>query len=99
MAGTAAKLSGRNSLRSPLTDTARDADGRHEYVHLINYSGGLTRPFEGIRTIFNIGIRVRTTAASVRALQRGKALPVEQHGDWIHVVLPELAIFEAIEIE
>jgi len=74
-------------------------DGAREMVHLINYTGGLTRPFESIQTLENITIRIRSPRQKVRALRMGAKLITEREGAWLKFSLPRLEIFETIIME
>ena len=68
-------------------------------VHLINYSGGLTRPFESIRTLENIRVSVRTRRTSMRALRAGRTLTGERDGEWLCVTLARLELFESLVMD
>jgi hypothetical protein len=89
------------------------ADGR-EVITLINYSGGLTRPFEGIEPIANVTVKLNIGDSSpaptastrsgmgktrARALKLDRALESRREGEWLVVRLPRLEIFETIVLE
>jgi hypothetical protein len=74
------------------------ADGR-EVVTLINYSGGLSRPFETIEPVDNIIVRVKTAKTGVRALKLGRPLEPRREGDCLVVRLPRLEIFETLVLD
>ena len=71
-------------------------DGSFETVSLINYTGGLTRPFESVQSQENLLIRVRTTRDRVRALRLAQDLPAKRAGDWLEFSLPRLDLFETV---
>ena len=85
------------------------ADGR-EVVTLINYSGGLTRPFEAIAPVEKVTINLRVDdgyfqgagakepvrLSRARALKLGQTLDLGRRGEWVSVRLPRLEIFETI---
>jgi hypothetical protein len=70
-------------------------DGR-EVVTLINYSGGLHRPFESIEPLTDIGIRVRTAKTRAKVLKAGRSLEPLCEGDWLSVRIPRLELFETL---
>ncbi len=74
-------------------------DGKREVVSLINYTGGLTRPFEKIETLKNITIRILSAKKKAKALRMKKNLPITRKGEWLKVTLPLLDIFETIVFE
>jgi hypothetical protein len=78
--------------------THRAGDG-FETVSLINYSGGIYRPFESIQPLENMTIRVRTSKTQACGLRRGGKLQTARDGEWIVVGLPKLDIFETIVLE
>ena len=86
------------------------ADGR-EVITLINYSGGVTRPFESIDPVEDITVKLKTgddllreTAPSksrrggisARALKLGRPLESRREGEWLIARLPRLGIFETV---
>lgn len=74
------------------------ADSR-EVVTLINYSGGLTRPFESIEPRENIILKVKTARTRAKALKLGRPLESRRVGDWLAVQIPRLEIFETLGLE
>jgi len=64
-------------------------------IHLVNYTGAMTRPIEQVVPLRNVELRVRTGAAAVRSLTSGKSLPVRSG----RVVLPELREFEVLAVD
>jgi hypothetical protein len=75
------------------------ADGSCQMVNLINYTGGLTRPFDKIQTIENLIIKIRGRASKARALRCAKLLEMTQEGEWAKIHLPRLELFETIVLE
>jgi len=74
-------------------------DGAREVVSLINYTGGLTRPFESIQTLEDIKVKVRTTKKTARGLVRKAKLPAKRSDEWLNISLPRLDLFETIVLE
>jgi len=88
------------------------ADGR-EVITLINYSGGLTRPFEAITPLENLTIKLRVGDDSFRsargkepqgisragALKLGRPLEIGREGNWLIMRLPRLEIFETLVLD
>jgi hypothetical protein len=73
-------------------------DGR-EVITLINYSGGLHRPYESLRLLENIELRVKTVKTRVNALKASLLLQPRRDGDWLTVRIPRLEVFETLVLE
>lgn len=65
-------------------------------VHLINYSGGMTRPIEKIIPVCGMSLKINRTVSSARALVANKKLDLRKDG---LVNLPEVKEFEVVVIE
>lgn len=76
----------------------RSAAGK-EIVSVINYSGGISRPFERIFPLTQARLRVRQPCARARALRADVELAVRRAGDWTEVTLPEVGTFETVAFE
>jgi len=76
----------------------RAHDGR-VIITLINYSGGLHRPYESLRPLENIEVRVKTAKTRVKALKAGLSREPRRDGDWLAVRIPRLEIFETLVFE
>ena len=76
-----------------------NADKSREMVSLINYAGGLTRPFEEITPQKDIKIKLHTKFNVARALRSDQTLSTKRDGQWLCCTLPELNIFETIVFE
>ena len=77
----------------------KKADESQEMVSLVNYAGGLTRPFEEITPQKDIKIKLRTELNVARALRSDQTLSTKRNGRWLYCTLPELNIFETIVFE
>jgi len=90
-------------ILSPIRETVevvhRRAQAGREIITLINCSGGLHRPYESLRPLANIEVRVKTASAKVRALKAGRALEPRRDGDWLAPRIPRLEIFETLVLE
>jgi hypothetical protein len=64
-------------------------------VHLVNYTGGMTRPIERVVPLRGLSLKVNGPAESARALVSGRKLRVLRGG---RIALPEIREFEAILI-
>jgi hypothetical protein len=73
-------------------------DGR-EIITLINYSGGLHRPYESLRPLDDIEVRVKTARAEIRAAKSGRTLERRRNGDWLCGRVPRLEIFETLILD
>jgi len=70
-----------------------------EMISLINYSGGLSRPFEMIQTINDVKIFVNTAHNSAKALLSDTKIAVEKHENTLILTLQKLDLFETIVLE
>ncbi|MFD0693500.1 alpha-amylase family protein [Paenibacillus sp. GCM10027628] len=71
-------------------------------LHLINYTGSMTRPIEKVIPLHNITIRLNEMlqpVTTIRSLRTSILLPFQQEGDSIRFVLPQLDEYEVIVIE
>jgi len=75
------------------------AAGKGEVVSLVNYSGGPSRPFERIRQLGSVRLRLRSEARRARALRLQAELPVRLQDGWAEVTIPELGVFESVVFE
>jgi len=65
-------------------------------VHLVNYTGGMTRPINTITPINNLRLRINRAYSKVTAAFTDQELSMNKDGS---VTLPELNAFEVIVIE
>ena len=65
-------------------------------VHLINYSGGMTRAIEKLIPIRHMALKINRPCSSARALSCGRDLDVGADG---MVDIPEVDRYEVILIE
>lgn len=87
-------------LASSIELTHRQSiDGKYEMISLINYTGGLTRPFEKIQTQNDITICVKTQKNSTEALVGKVKLHTKKVDDKLYITLPKLELFETIVLE
>jgi hypothetical protein len=89
----------------------RETEDGREVVTLINYSGGLTRPFESIEPQDNVIVKINLNRrdrsrprnapdkTKARAMKLGLLLDSRREGDWLIVHLPRLEIFETLVLE
>jgi hypothetical protein len=77
----------------------RSNDNSKDMISLINYTGGVSRPFEKIMPNENVILHVRTRRTKARALVAGKTLPVEKKDGILTVRLPRLELFETVVLE
>jgi Beta-galactosidase trimerisation domain len=92
----------------------RETTDEREVVTLINYGGGLTRPFEAIEPVDDITVKLKNGEGSLqgkvpvnsrpgktraRALKLDRTLESRREGEWLVVRLPRLEIFETIVFE
>jgi hypothetical protein len=64
-------------------------------LHLVNYSGGMTRPVDRTVPLKGLGLKVNVPAESARALVSGRKLRLGRGG---RIALPELREFEVLTI-
>lgn len=65
-------------------------------LHVINYTGGMARPIDGVITLRDVRIELHRDAATARSLALEKELPLVQQQGSVAFVLPELAIYDVI---
>lgn len=71
-------------------------------LHLINYTGSMTRPIEKVVPFHDIAIRLNEipqAVTTIRSLRTSNLLPFQQDGDSIRFVLPQLDEYEVIVVE
>lgn len=76
--------------------------GRRLLIHLVNFTGEMTRPIQRIIPLSDVGIEVRTDRAvqRVRALAAGRTLLVRRPAPGrLRFRLPRLAEYEVIAVE
>ncbi|HBN85920.1 MAG TPA: hypothetical protein DDZ89_19000 [Clostridiales bacterium] len=71
-------------------------NGSMEMIHMINFSGGISRPFEKIIPNENIVLHIKTNRERARALVSGIELPVQIEKDGLTIKCPKLDLFETI---
>ncbi|MBI4027781.1 MAG: beta-galactosidase trimerization domain-containing protein [Verrucomicrobia bacterium] len=71
-------------------------DGAQEMVSLINYAGGLSRPFERIEPQHNIRLKIRTPRQGARALVSNDPVSTRREGEWLVVNIPKVHLFETV---
>jgi hypothetical protein len=76
----------------------REKDGRW-ILHLINYTGGMARPIDGVVKLRDVSITIRRPVAAVKSLRLNRPLSVVREGDRATFVLPELRIYDVIVME
>ena len=76
----------------------REKDGRW-ILHLINYTGGMARPIDGVVTLRDVNITIRRPVATAKSLKLNRSLTVVREGDRATFVLPELRIYDVIVME
>lgn len=76
-----------------------DIKQNREIVSLINYTGGLTRPFENITELMDINLTIKTIKGTAKTLVSGKSLPVKKEEGTITLKVPYLSMFETIIVE
>ena len=75
-------------------------DGRDVLVHLINATGGMTRPIRRVVALRDLQVHVRlpAPAASACTLRRPGPIDLRADGDWTTFRLPALEEFEIVKI-
>lgn len=64
-------------------------------VHLVNFTGSMTRPIEQVVPLRQVRLQIRTTPVRVASLTTGKELSVSATGE---VIIPELRDFEVLRL-
>jgi hypothetical protein len=64
-------------------------------VHLVNFTGDMTRPIRSIVPLTNLRIRIKTPAARAYTLVRRQQLPI-RNGE---VIVPQLDEYEVVVFE
>jgi len=75
-------------------------DGREVLLHLVNYTGGMTRPMRRVVALREllVELRVHRPVESVRALWSGRDLDFRATGDRVAFTLPVLAEYELVKV-
>ena len=75
--------------------------GARWLVHLVNFTGEMTRPIQRITPLANLEVAVMRDAPvrSVQALVGGRALEFHRQAGWIRVRVPRLEEYEVLVIE
>lgn len=76
----------------------KQADGR-TMVHLVNFTGEMTRPMEHVVPVSGIAITVPEKFAKARTLYHPASLKVSASGAGTRVVLPKLDEYEVVVLE
>ena len=76
-------------------------NGRRRLVHLLNFTGEMTRPIQRIVPLTNIAVELEgvAPARSVRALVANRTLDFRRRGGRIQVSLPRLDEYEVLVVE
>ncbi len=80
----------------------RKRDGSADLVHLINYTGGMTRPIERVLPLRDLELTVRAIGrvSEVRSLATGRRLkPVAAGRGALSVRVPELREYDVIVLK
>ena len=90
-----------NCPRSVEVTLRQQLNNKRLIVHLVNFTGEMTRPIESTVPIRNIKITVHgfPELRHARALQLGESLPVEQRSQDVTFTLPLLKEYEIISLE
>jgi hypothetical protein len=90
-----------NCPRSVEVTLRQQLNNNRLIVHLVNFTGEMTRPIESTVPIRNIKITVHgfPELRHARALQLGESLPVEQKSKDVTFTLPLLKEYEIISLE
>ena len=64
-------------------------------VHLVNYTGGMTRPIDKVVPLRGLSLKVNARVESVRSLVTGRRLNPDRHG---LIALPDIHEFEVITL-
>ena len=83
-------VSGQDSVEITVRETM---PGRRLLIHLVNYTGGMTRPIDRITPLRDVAIRLKDPILAARAMVADRQLRVERKG---RIILPVLNEFEVI---
>lgn len=82
----------------------QEARSSRVYIHLINYTGGMTRPIERPVPLHDLALRADVarlgfTPQTARALRSGQGLTLSFEGATVGVELPVLQAYEVVALE
>ncbi|MDF2814283.1 MAG: hypothetical protein K0Q81_483 [Paenibacillus sp.] len=73
--------------------------GNQLLLHMINYTGGMSRPIDSIVKLRNVGIRMLRQVRSAKSLRTGVELAVTNEAAGSSFVLPELGVYDVIVMD
>ncbi|MCX7016731.1 MAG: beta-galactosidase trimerization domain-containing protein [Candidatus Sumerlaeota bacterium] len=86
----------RNAPESVEITVRESLSARAVLVHLVNYTGSMSRPIERVTPLHGLSLEVSSPIASAKALVSGKTLAVGEQGV---ISLPEIKEYEVIVLE
>ena len=76
-------------------------DTGHLLLHLINFTGGMTRPIDKIVPIFNMKVRLRTEykIKNVFLIGSKSKINFKQKGDYAQFIIPKISEYRVVALE
>ena len=77
------------------------SQGNRLILHFVNFTGEMSRPFEQIIPVYNLGVRIHKTfsAKEVKALWSNKKIEFKETDKEISFVIPKIGFYEVVVIE